>query len=118
MRQIQWTRNLLTEFLRNNPHQHVRIEDRATRAFLEGTIPAVFDMDLCSSILAEAELKLSLNGWDISLTFHEDFLGVHILLLTPDSCCTVLSLPWEIPYERLQLELLTGVSAPNTTLSM
>ncbi|MGA0261496.1 MAG: hypothetical protein ACO3NI_15200, partial [bacterium] len=75
-------------------------------AFLVGIIPAVFEMDLCSGTLAEATLNVETMGGDVSLTMHEQFLGIHLLFFRQNTEEQILSFPWEIPYSSLQLELV------------
>ena len=80
--------------------------DQRSKAFLVGIIPAVFEMDLCSGTLSEAALNVENMGCDVSLTMHEQFLGVHLLFFRQNTEEQILSFPWEIPYSSLQLELV------------
>jgi hypothetical protein len=80
--------------------------DQRSRAFLVGIIPAVFEMDLCSGSLAEASLDVDNMGCDVSLTMHEQFLGIHLLFFRQNTEEQILSFPWEIPYSLLQLDLV------------
>ena len=105
MKEIQWNRALLTEFLRSHVHRQIRILDQRSRAFLLGIIPAVFEMDLCSGTLSEASLNVENMGCDISLTMHEQFLGIHLLFFSKNTDQQILSFPWEIPYSSLHIEL-------------
>ena len=105
MKEIQWNRALLTEFLRSHAHRQICILDQRSRAFLLGIIPAVFEMDLCSSTLSEASLNVEKMGCDISLTMHEQFLGIHLLFFSENTDQQILSFPWEIPYSSLHIEL-------------
>ena len=105
MKEIQWNRALLTEFLRSHAHRQICILDQRSRAFLLGIIPAVFEMDLCSSTLSEASLNVEKMGCDISLTMHEQFLGIHLLFFSKNTDQQILSFPWEIPYSSLHIEL-------------
>jgi len=45
-------------------------------------------------------------GCDVSLTMHEQFLGIHLLFFRQNSEEQILSFPWEIPYSSLQLDLV------------
>ena len=104
---IRWNRTLLTKFLRSHAHQKIFIIDQRSRAFLIGIIPAVIEMDLCSGTLVEATLNVENMGCDVSLTMHEQFLGIHLLFYRQNSDQQILSFPWEIPYSSLQLDLVT-----------
>jgi hypothetical protein len=45
-------------------------------------------------------------GCDVSLTMHEQFLGIHLFFFRQNTEEQILSFPWEIPYSSLQLELV------------
>ncbi len=68
--------------------------------------PAVFYMDLCRGTLADASLYVENMGCDVSLTMHEQFLGIHLLFFRQNTEEQILSFPWEIPYSSLQLDLV------------
>ena len=106
MKEIRWNRALLAEFLRSHVLKQICISDLRSRAFLIGIIPAVSEMDLCSSTLEEASLNVGNTGCDVSLTMHEQFLGIHLLFFMENTDQQVLSFPWEIPYSSLQLDLV------------
>ena len=106
MKEIRWNRTLLTEFLRGHAHQQICIIDQRNKAFLVGIIPAVIEIDLCSGTLVEASLNVENIGCDVSLTMHEQFLGIHLLFFRQNSDQQILSFPWEIPYTSLQLNLV------------
>ena len=107
MKEIRWNRILLTEFLRSHAHQQICVMDQRSRAFLVGTIPAVIEMDLCSGPLIAASLNVENMGWAVSITMHEQFLGIHLLFFRQNTDQQILSFPWEIPYSSLQLDLVT-----------
>ena len=107
MKEIRWNRALLAEFLRSHAHQQICIMDQKSRAFLVGIIPAVIEMDLCSGTLVEATINVENMGCDVSLTMHEQFLGIHLLFFRQNTDQQILSFPWEIPYSSLQLDLVT-----------
>ena len=107
MKDINWNSALLTEFLRSHAHQQICIMDQRSRAFLVGIIPAVIEMDLCSGTLVEAPINVENMGCDVSLTMHEQFLGIHLLFFSQNSNQQILSFPWEIPYFSRQLNLVT-----------
>tara|TARA_E500000075_G_C6993865_1_gene325187 strand:+ start:3101 stop:3439 length:339 start_codon:yes stop_codon:yes gene_type:complete len=106
MKEIRWNQALLKEFLRSHAHQQICIMDQRSRAFLVGIIPAVYEMDLCSGTLSEAALNVENMGCDVSLTMHEQFLGIHLFFFRQNTEEQILSFPWEIPYSSLQLELV------------
>jgi hypothetical protein len=108
MKDVRWSRSLLVEFLRNHPFQPLLLEDQRTQARLRGQVPLVNDLDVCSGILAEAPWYMEPNLLDISLTFHDQFIGVHVMLEQPETGELALSLPWEIPYVDLHIELLSA----------
>ena len=107
MKDIRWNSALLTEFLRSHAHQQICIMDQRSRAFLVGIIPAVIEMDLCSGTLVEASIYVENIGCDVSLTMHEQFLGIQLLFFRQNTDQQILSFPWEIPYSSLQLDLVT-----------
>ena len=107
MKEIRWNRALLAEFLRSHAHQEICIMDQRSRAFLIGMIPAVIEMDICSGTLVEASLNVGNMECDVSLTMHEQFLGVHLLFFRQNTDHQILSFPWDIPYSSLQLDLVT-----------
>ena len=107
MKEIRWNRILLTEFLRSHAHQQICIMDQKSRAFLVFTIPAVIDIDLCCCTLIVASFIVENMVCDVSITMHEQFLGVHLLFFRQNTDQHILSFPWEIPYSSLQLDLVT-----------
>lgn len=93
------------EFFERHPEQELRIEDPSQRIKISGKVKALYEMDLCSKFLWETELELGGGTLSLSLTFHDEFLGVHLILKQDTPPNAQISMPLEIPYHRLILKV-------------
>ncbi len=103
---MSWEKTSVIQFLSVNEGKLVQIGETSTRVKFRGTLIDFNEMDMCSNTLIEVSLALLTPGLDISLTCHDDFLGIHIMTERPDLNDPEVSLPYHIRYENLQLILM------------
>ena len=105
-----WNQQSTILFFRQHLDQPLLIEDVSNRAKFCGIITEVTTLDLCSHLLEETTLKLETSDLQVEITFHDEFLGIHLLAYSPETQITSCSLPYQISYKMLKLTLLEQVS--------
>ena len=101
---MSWNKYTLTEYMRQNTHKKVTIEEPGGTFRVHGQLKDVVDLNLCSHILVESTLIPQIPNVEISLTFHDDFLGIHCLAKHVETSEVIFSFPAQIPYEKLQIQ--------------
>ncbi|MGK5093630.1 hypothetical protein WDW89_16670 [Deltaproteobacteria bacterium TL4] len=103
---MEWDKSSTVHFFRQQHGQKILIQESETRAQFRGYVTEIYALNLCSRILEETTLKLKTPNMEIALTFHDDFLGIHVMV--PDSAQQTLevSLPYQIKYPNLTLTVL------------
>ena len=82
---MQWTKKATLEYFKLMIGREIVLEDANGGLRMAGAIGEVYELDLCSTDLFESSLKLTQPALDISVTFHEDFLGLHIMVRKYDA---------------------------------
>ena len=102
---MSWDKASTIRFFQNQQGQRVLIKEATTRIILRGQVTELEELDLCSSVLVESTLQLPSSELKVDLSFHEDFLGVHLMIIPPGSRDPHVSIPYQIRYENLIVEL-------------
>ena len=101
---MSWDKASTIRFFQNQQGQTVLIKEQTSRVKFQGEITELEELDLCSSVLVESTLQLKTSGLQVDLTFHEDFLGVHLMITPSGSRDPEVSIPYQIRYENLIVE--------------
>lgn len=101
---MDWDKTSSISFFRTHIGRLVLIKEQKSRVLFRGKVTDVVEMDLCSSILVEATLQLKTTGPSVALTFHDGFLGAHLMITPSDSSDPEVSIPYQIRYEDLVVE--------------
>ncbi|MBF0352742.1 MAG: hypothetical protein HQM11_17040 [SAR324 cluster bacterium] len=104
---MEWDKLQLIMFFQQHEGHRIMLEEKNSRFKISGICGEVNEMDLCSHDLQECALTLSLPEVDIQFTFHEQFMGIHILLENPETGMAELSLPLRWEYASLTVSLLS-----------
>ncbi len=105
---MSWNQETAIAWCRKHSQQQVRLQATDARQLpvLQGQLEEVLELDLCGSILTEAEITLAAplaSGHEQAyLTFHTSFLGIQLLQFsgTPEAQS------FELPYTDLDLAAL------------
>ena len=100
---MEWDKSRLIEFLESNDQQQIIVEDTGGAVRLRGMLQHPGERDMCGSILYEATLIPVIEGLEVSLTLHNDFLGIHILADSTHGNESALSCAAEISYKKLAI---------------
>lgn len=101
---MTWDKTSTIEYFQNHSACSVVIKEQTSLIVIRGEIVDFEELDLCSTALFEAALQLPSSGLTLAVTFHDDFLGIHLLVTPSDSNDPEISLPYQIPYKDLILE--------------
>lgn len=101
--QMNWNKEQAILFFKKQQGGLIEIGEQKKRNVFRGTIVELNELDLCSKLLVEAELEFSTPGIDLAVTFHDDFIGLH-LSLTHEQTPSQISMSHQIDYESLTLE--------------
>lgn len=101
---MTWNKASAIDFFHKRGECSIVIKEEVSRIFIRGEIVHFEELDLCSTTLFEATLQLLSPGLKVAITFHDEFLGAHLLITLPHSQEPQLSLPYQIPYNQLILE--------------
>lgn len=100
---MEWEKSSLIEYCLAHQQETILIEDVQTKARILGSLGEVNEMDLCSTTLVEASVLFQTPNLYVTLTFHEKFLGVNVIL-EGDQQQIELSIPHQISYENLRIQ--------------
>ena len=103
---MAWNKSSVIHFFEKHVGRRILIEEPEPRIKICGKVSEVVHQDLCSHTLSESALVLETKGIDVSVTFHDHFVGLHIMIDTPNQATPELSVPYRIPYINLELVLL------------
>ena len=109
-----WTKSTLLHYFHKHLGESVLLEEQGTRIKVQGIITEVDEMDLCSTTLFETTLQMEREGIEVALTFHEEFIGVHLLAYAADHTTPQISFPYQIRYDQL---ILNATQAPATQVA-
>ena len=99
------TRESILEWLKAHRGRLITVRASGTALSVTGVCEGVEELDACSAEFQSSGMTLGVDQSEVSLTFHESALSLHVLLRHPDSGRTVLSAPLTIPYEEAILEV-------------
>ena len=99
------TRESILEWLKAHRGRLITLRAGGTALSVTGVCEGVEELDACSAEFQSSIVNLGVDQSEVSLTFHESALSLHVLLRHPDSGRTVLSAPLTIPYGEAILEL-------------
>ena len=102
---MEWNKSKLLDFLRQHTEEKIIVEESGGTLRIQGRLQDQVETDMCSRILFEASLVPEIPGAEISLTFHEGFLGIHLLASSPETEMAIFSCPAQIPYEKLSVSI-------------
>jgi|TARA_B100000809_G_C15018498_1_gene487566 hypothetical protein len=102
---VDWNKSKLLDFLRHHTQEEIILEEQGGTLRFQGKLQDVVELNLCSNTLFEAELVPAIMGTEISLTFHDTFLGINILARTAETEEPLISCSAQIPYEKLLISL-------------
>lgn len=100
-----WSKAAVLEWFRVHAGRRVVLRRPSTLLRITGAVRAVQELDACSADYHTVDFDCGLEGVNVSLSFHDDTLSVHVLAKAPHRDETTLSLPFSIPYSDLELNL-------------
>jgi hypothetical protein len=101
---MSWDKATAIRFFQTHVGQTILIKEETSRIILQGRLTELEELGLCSSVLVETSLQLKSMGLSVALTLHDDFLGAHLMIMSPDSKDPEVSIPYQIRYENLIVE--------------
>lgn len=112
---MAWNKTKLTDFFRQHPQKQITIEEHGGTFRIQGKVQEVTELNMCSHILFETNLIPEIAGVEISLTFHDDFLGIQLLAQLTENHVPTLSFPALISYKNLTVSVSSenNYSNPN-----
>lgn len=102
---MEWDKTRLIEFLEQHDRQKIIVEESGGAVSLRGILRYHGERDMCGRSLYEASMITEIKGIEISLTLHNDFLGIHLLARSAGGDESLLSYPAQIPYKKLSISL-------------
>lgn len=102
---MEWNKENLSNFFRQHPFEIITVEEPGGTLRIQGKIQEVVELNLCSHLLLETSLSTQIPNFEISLTFHNDFLGIHCLGKSTGVSDPIFSFPAQIPYSNISVKL-------------
>ncbi len=101
---MSWNKESAILFFQSHGGKVISLQEDGSRLKIYGKVADVYELDLCSSTLVEATLELQTEGLQVTLTFHNDFLAIHLITALPNSQQPEIFIPYQISYEQLIIE--------------
>ena len=98
-----WNKETVVEWLRGRKGEEISLRTRGGSFSLLGICEGVDEVDGCSKEFIQCAILLAHSEADASLSFHDDGISVHLLLLSPQNNETILSMAVNIPYDKVAL---------------
>ncbi len=98
-----WSKETVLEWLRGRSGDEISLRMRGGSFSLLGTCKGVDELDACSKEFSQCAVTLANSDADVSLSFHDDGISVHLLFVSPVSNETNLSMAANIPYDKVVL---------------
>ena len=98
-----WDKTTVVEWLKKTGKQTLVIRMQGTTLRLTGHSQGLEKVDACSTEIEEVELDVGEPDTTVSLSVHDNTLGLHVLIHDPKTGQTVVSIPTSIPYGLLVL---------------
>lgn len=98
-----WSKETVEEWLRGHSGKEISLRTRGGSFSLLGICKGIDELDGCSKEFIQCAISLAHTDADASLSFHDDGISVHLLLLSPHSGETILSMAVNIPYDKVVL---------------
>ena len=98
-----WSKETVVEWLRGRSGDEISLRTRGGSFSLLGICEGVDELDGCSKEFIQCAVSLANTDADASLSFHDDGISVHLLLVSPQSDKTILSMAVNIPYDKVVL---------------
>jgi hypothetical protein len=100
-----WNKAAVLEWFRAHAGRRVMLRQPSTLLQVTGTVRSVQELDACSADFHAVDFECGLEGVQVSLSFHDDTLSLHLLATPLHREEATLSLPFSIPYSDLELSL-------------
>lgn len=106
-----WSKASVIEWFRQHAGKDVVLRQPAKLLRVRGTIRDVGELDACSADYHTVDFECGLDDVQVSLSFHDDGLSLHVLAKPSHRQDTTLSLPFSILYAELELAPGSGAAA-------
>ena len=94
-------RDSLLQFLKENQGTEISLKERGGGLSLFGKLTDFSELDLCGRLLVESELSLETPELKVTLTLHDELLGVQVSG-NAHSNPELFLIAREVPYSRLK----------------